>query len=65
METLYALLGLLFGIALAELVHWRTRNARLGGRIPLGVGRRRSSAPQPSATANSAGRFTAQDYYDR
>jgi hypothetical protein len=52
MDAVYALLGIVLGIAIDETVRRRWRVAR---QSTAGVG----------ATAPSSCRFTAQDYYDR
>jgi hypothetical protein len=68
MGAVYALLGLVFGVAIAEALHWRVGNAGKGPGIQPGLGPRRSPAAQStqtSQTPHSSARFRAQDYYDR
>jgi hypothetical protein len=54
MEAVYALLGIVLGIAIDEAVRRRQREVR---QPTGGVG--------TTAPAQSSCRFTAQDYYDR
>jgi hypothetical protein len=64
MDAFYALLGLVFGIAIAEAVRWRLGKAGEQRSSTPGSGPRYYPAGQ-SAAARSTCRFTARDYYDR
>jgi hypothetical protein len=65
MEAVYALLGLVFGIAIAEGVRWRLGKAGERRSSKLASGSHCSPTGQSAAAAGSSCRFTARDYYDR
>jgi hypothetical protein len=62
MGALYAVLGLAFGVAIAEAVHWRVGNA--GGQFRSTASRGLRCSPT-AQSRDSCYRFTAQDFYDR
>jgi len=69
MGAAYALLGLVFGVAITEVVRCRKGNASKKPETGRGPGLPRSFAtPQLTMAqqgSRATGRFLAQDYYDR
>jgi len=67
MGAVYALLGLVFGVAITKAAQWRRGDTGTQYVDEPGHGPRCSSAPQLARDRcrTNYGRFTAQDYYDR